>query len=157
GSASACVYYLICIVSAVKFLRENRNKEISSEYPSISILKPLKGVDPGMYGNLRSHCIQDYPNFEIVFGVSDAADPALEFVRNLQNEFPHVAVRVVVCPEKLGANVKVSNLAQMLREAQNKLIVVNDSDIRVLPDYLRRIASRLGDPKTGLVTCLYRG
>jgi ceramide glucosyltransferase len=53
--------------------------------------------------------------------------------------------------------VKVSNLAQMMTEARYDHIIVNDSDIRVQPDYLRRVIAPLSDSQTGMVTCLYRG
>lgn len=123
----------------------------------ISILKPLKGVDPGMYGSFRSHCLQNYPDYEILFGVSDPLDPAVEYVERLRREFPERNIQTIVCPEILGTNVKVSNLAQMLPHARFENLVVNDSDIRVPPDYLERVAPMLSDPKVGLVTCLYRG
>ena len=110
-----------------------------------------------MYESFRSHCIQDYPDYEIIFGVSDAADPALELVERLQHEFPQRAIHLVVCSRNLGANTKVSNLAQMLPQAKYETILVNDSDIRVPSDYVRQVTAPLSDPQVGLVTCLYRG
>jgi ceramide glucosyltransferase len=155
GAACGFAYYTLCLVSARKFL----NRAIVAEgfAPPVTILKPLKGTDPGMYQSFRSHCLQAYPEYEIIFGVSDANDPALELVRRLQSEFPRVPIRIVVCTRILGTNVKVSNLVQMLDEAIYEHVVVNDSDIRVPADYLRRVVAPLGNPKTGLVTCLYRG
>jgi ceramide glucosyltransferase len=157
GTVSASAYYLLCMASAVGLLRRNSKTQASGNPPAFSILKPLKGVDPGMYENLRSHCLQKYPEFEIVFGVSDPEDAALGFVRKLQAEFPQIPMSVVVCSQSLGANAKVSNLAQMLPQARYEHILVNDSDIRVEAEYLRRVASRFADPEVGLVTCLYRG
>jgi ceramide glucosyltransferase len=110
-----------------------------------------------MYESLRSPCLQDYPDYEILFGVNDANDPASEMVERLKAEFPQTFIRLVFCPENLGANTKVSNLAQMLPCARYELLIVNDSDIRVETDYLRRVTAPLGDPKVGMVTCLYRG
>jgi ceramide glucosyltransferase len=89
--------------------------------------------------------------------VSDPNDPAIESVKALQREFPHRRIRLVRSPTILGANVKVSNLAQMMTEARYDHIIVNDSDIRVEPDYLRRVIAPLSDSQTGMVTCLYRG
>lgn len=126
-------------------------------FPPISILKPLKGTDPEIYESFRSHCRQEYPDYEIIFGVSDPNDPAIESVSALQREFPERRIQLVVSPEILGANVKVSNLAQMLTEARNDYLIVNDSDIRVEPDYLRRVTALLADSHVGMVTCLYRG
>jgi ceramide glucosyltransferase len=160
GTVSSSLYYLLCLWSAAKFLREQDASEgarATQVLPPISILKPLKGADPQMYESFRSHCLQDYPEYEIIFGVSEADDPAIESVKRLQREFQHRRIQLVVSPKVLGANVKVSNLAQMLAEARYNHLIVNDSDIRVEADYLRRVIAPLADPKVGMVTCLYRG
>jgi len=160
GVASSSIYYLVCLWSAWKFLGERKlgeDTQPTSDLPAISILKPLKGTDPEIYESFRSHCLQDYPEYEIIFGVSDPNDPAVESVRALQREFPNRRIQLVVSEKILGANVKVSNLAQMLTEARYDLLIVNDSDIRVEPDYLHRVTAPLSDPRVGMVTCLYRG
>jgi len=166
GAFTVCsmAYYLVCLYSAARFLGE---RKAASEgvrptlpkppAPPVSVLKPLKGTDPEMYESFRSHCLLDYPEYEIIFGVSDPADPALQLVEKLKLEFPQCAIRAMVCAENLGSNTKVSNLAQMLRQAKHENILVDDSDIRVPPDYLRRVMAPLADPRVGLVTCLYRG
>jgi ceramide glucosyltransferase len=130
--------------------------------PPVSILKPLKGADPGIYESFRSHCLQDYPEYEIIFGVCDSSDPAVASVEQLQREFSGYPIRLMVCPEKLGPNVKVGNLEQMVHAARYDYLIVNDSDIRVEPDYLRRVMTPLvndpnDDARVGMVTCLYRG
>ena len=160
GTLSSIGYYLICLWSAVNFLQEQKAAGGAARFTAVlpaSILKPLKGTDPGMYESLRSHCLQDYPEYEIIFGVSDANDPAVEVVERLRSEFPQQAIKLVVCGQSLGSNTKVSNLAQMRIESRYEYLVVNDSDIRVGPDYVRRVVSPLVDPRNGLVTCLYRG
>jgi ceramide glucosyltransferase len=157
GIASSSLYYLLCLWSAARFLRERNNAHPSASLPPISILKPLKGTDPEIYESFRSHCLQDYPEYEIIFGVNDPNDPAIESVKELQREFPDRRIQLVVSTKILGANVKVSNLAQMLAEARYHRLIVNDSDIRVAPDYLRRVIAPLADPQVGMVTCLYRG
>ena len=149
-------YTLLALWSAVRFLWEGEVLP-PVPLPLVSILKPLKGLDPDMMGSLRSHCSQDYPEYEIIFGVSDANDPAIAVVENLKLEFPSLAIKLVVCEKKLGANTKVSTLVQMLPHASHEYLVVNDSDIQVRPDYLRRVVSPLAKPGVGLVTCLYRG
>jgi ceramide glucosyltransferase len=155
------MYYLICLWSASVFLREptaaRSRPTLGEATPPISILKPLKGTDPQIYDCLRSHCLQDYPAYEIVFGVSDPDDPAIATVKKLQSEFPANRIQLVVCPKILGANVKVSNLAQMLPFARHDHLIVDDSDIRVERSYLRRVIAPLADPTVGMVTCLYRG
>ena len=159
GTLSSAIYYLLCLWSAARFLRERNvaNEAGAVPLPPISILKPLKGTDPEIYESFRSHCLQDYPEYEIIFGVSDPNDPAIESVKALQQEFPKRRIRLLVSPKILGANVKVSNLAQMLGEAHHSHLIVNDSDIRVEPDYLRRVTAPLADQRVGMVTCLYRG
>ena len=154
-------YYLVCLYSAARFLGERKaaGEGARPTQPAlpVSILKPLRGTDPEMYESLRSHCLQDYPEYEIIFGVSDPADPAMQLVERLKRKFPQRAIRVMICAQNLGSNTKVSNLAQMLPQAKYEYILVNDSDIRVQSDYLRRVIAPLADPQVGLVTCLYRG
>lgn len=158
GIVSSSLYYVLCLWSAVTFLHERRRMVDSAQpLPPVSILKPLKGIDPEIYQSFRSHCLQDYPDYEIIFGVSDAGDPAVESVNLLQKEFPTRRIQLVVSREILGANVKVSNLAQMVTEARYEYLLINDSDIRVDADYLRRVIAPLSDPRVGMVTCLYRG
>ena len=160
GVVSSSLYYLLCLWSAATFLREREaggEIPLHDVLPPVSILKPLKGTDPEIYESFRSHCLQDYPEYEIIFGVNDPNDPAIESVKALQREFPSRRIQLVVSEKILGANVKVSNLAQMLAEARYDHLIVNDSDIRVEPDYLRRVTAPLADPRVGMVTCLYRG
>ena len=161
GCVSSFFYYLLCLWSARAFLRANDPgvAAISPQnLPTVSILKPLKGIDPEIYESFRSHCVQDYPaQYEIIFGVSDATDPAVASVEQLQREFSGLTIKLVVCPKILGANVKVSNLEQMLLESRYEHILVNDSDIRVEPDYLRNVVAPLRNSDVGMVTCLYRG
>ena len=160
GAAASIAYYVLCLRSAARFLRQQTADEgvrPSQAMPPVSILKPLRGTDPEMYESFRSHCLQDYAEYEIIFGVSDTNDPAIQLVEQLKAEFPQRAIQLLVCRENLGANTKVSNLAQMAREARHEYLIVNDSDIRVEPDYLRRVLAPLIDPEVGLVTCLYRG
>jgi ceramide glucosyltransferase len=155
ATVGSLAYYALCLWSAADFLRKPR--AVPQHFPPVSILKPLKGTDPEMYENFRSHCVQDYPEYEIIFGVSEADDPAIKLVEQLKSEFPQHAIRLIVCPKQLGTNTKVSNLAQMLPLARYDHLIVNDSDIRIEPDYLRRVLAPLADSRIGLVTCPYRG
>jgi ceramide glucosyltransferase len=165
GTASCSIYYLLCLWTAAGFLRERKAareaRSVGSNstpfLPSVSILKPLKGVDPEIYQSFRSHCLQDYPEYEIIFGVSDPNDPAIGCVKQLQAEFPGRRIHLIHCPKILGANVKVSNLAQMLAEARYDHLIVNDSDIRVEAGYLRGVVTLLADSRVGMITCFYRG
>ncbi len=161
GMISSSAYYLLCLWGARNFLLEpkaaGRSVRPIHSLPPISILKPLRGIDPEIYESFRSHCVQDYGEYEIIFGVHDANDPAVASVEKLQREFPGTQIRLVVCPKILGTNVKVSNLVQMLPVAHYEYLIVNDSDIRVERDYLQRLMAPLSDEKVGMVTCLYRG
>ncbi len=125
--------------------------------PPVSVLKPLYGAEPRLYENLRSFCLQDYPNFQIVCGVRDANDPAIAVVRRLQQEFPSLDLELAVDPRLHGANYKVSNLINIFRRCRHDRLVIADSDICVGRDYLAEVVASLNDPSVGLVTCLYRG
>lgn len=150
-------YCLFCTYAAAQFASRRKRPSVSDpKLPPVSILKPLKGADPEMYESFRSHCVQDYPEYELLFGVNDASDPAAALVLKLQQAFPDRAIRLVICNEALGANGKVSSLAQ-LAVAKYEFLVVSDGDIRVAPDYLRTVISELQAEGVGLVTCLYRG
>src|SRR5215470_15714819 len=149
-------FYALCVWSARRFLRRSRSSRPAFA-PPVSILKPLRGVDPQMYESFRSHCTQDYPEYEIIFGVSEADDPAVEAVHRLMREFPLCQIQLVVCPNILGNNRKTSNLVQMLPQAQYDHILINDSDIFVTSDYLRRVMAPFAGENVGMVTCPYRG
>jgi len=156
GTLCGLGYYLLCLLGAQAFLR--RPRQAPADFtPGVSILKPLRGTDPEAYESFRSHCLQDYPQYEIIFGVRDEDDPAVPLVRRLIEEFPQRAIRLVICPATLGANQKVATLIQMLGHASHPCLLVNDSDIRVPRDYLRRVMAGFADPRVGMVTCLYRG
>lgn len=122
----------------------------------VTLLKPLCGSEPGLYGNLRSFCLQDYPKYQIVFGVHEEADPALEVVERLVQEFPALAISVVANAKQHGSNRKVSSLINMLPHARHDVLVIADSDASAGPDYLQAMVAPLMDPRVGLVTCVYR-
>ena len=156
---AGAAYFAMCIVAAKRFQRERSRLPPGDTAftPPVSILKSLKGLDPHMYSAFRSHCSLDYPEYEVLFGVSDLGDPALALVEKLRDEFPQAKLRVVHCPQTLGLNGKVSNLAQMLLQARYEHIIINDSDILVPRNYLQRVLAPLARPGVGMVTTLYRG
>jgi ceramide glucosyltransferase len=156
GTACGIGYYLLCLWGARSFARE-ANAPLPDFTPPVSILKPLRGTDPGIYESFRSHCLQDYPDYEIIFGISDPDDPAVPLVERLKLEFPERKIQLIFCREALGKNIKVSNLIQMLAIAAHNYILVNDSDIRVPVAYLRRVIAPMESPDVGMVTCMYRG
>lgn len=150
-------YYLISLWSAYRFLRSSVPERETATLPPVSILKPLKGADREIYSSFRSHCLQNYRRYELIFGVNSEDDDAVPLVRRLIAEFPDRDIRLVVCSEPLGMNRKVSNLVHMLREAKYSHVIVNDSDIKVSPEYLRQVMSHFSDSQVGMVTCPYRG
>lgn len=125
--------------------------------PSVSILKPVRGLDPGAYDNFASFCRQDYPDFEVLFAVAELTDPAIPVIERLRQDFAEVRTRLVAGIEQPAANPKVNSLAALTREAAGEVLVLSDSDMRVTPDYLWRVVSPLSDSQVGLVTCGYRG
>ena len=155
-------YYLVGIYSAWRFFRvahlgAGQTPLAKDETRPISVLKPVRGLDPDAYENFASFCRQDYPEFEILFAVNDAEDPAVPIVQKLIADFPGRSIRLIVVAERLGPNIKVSNLCRLVREARHDLLVITDSDVRVEPGYLRSVAAMFRDPGVGGVTALYRG
>ena len=151
---ASLVYSALIVVAAQRYLAQHVPSAERTE--GISVLKPLFGVDQGLAENLRSFFEQDHPEFEILFGVRDASDPAVAVVEKLQREFPDRGARIIVTGEPPYANAKVHSLEQMAAEAKYDLLVMSDSDIRVGRSFLRSVAAEFSDPEVALATCPYR-
>src|SRR6202163_1152449 len=154
---SLAASYAVLTVVAVLVWRMRRGPQSSRSMPPVTVLKPLCGAEPGLHEHLRSFCRQDYPEFQIVFGVRDAGDPACAVVKRLAAEFPSVPIELVINPQLHGSNLKISNLINMLPYARHDILAMADSDAFVATDYLRNVTAPLRDDGVGLVTCLYRG
>jgi ceramide glucosyltransferase len=148
--------YAVVAVAAVLTWELRRIPDRAAALPPVTVLKPLCGAEPSLYAHLRSYCEQEFPEYQIVFGVRDPGDPALAVVERLVREFPALPIDVVVNPRLHGSNYKISNLINMSARARHAVLVVADSDTYVGPDYLRRVTAPLLDRRVGLVTCLYR-
>jgi ceramide glucosyltransferase len=148
--------YLLFAAASVRRFARRRTPPPASR-ASVTVLKPLYGEDPGLHENLRSFAEQDYPAFQIVFGVREKGDPAVAMVERLIAERPGADLALVIDPAVRGTNYKVSNLENMLPAAKHDILVIADSDMRVRPDYLAEVTAPLADPAVGLVTCLYAG
>ena len=149
------IYYSIVLYSSWRFFRRSRKILHSGFLPPVSNLKPIRGIDPEAYENFASFCRQDYPEYEVIFCVGDASDPALPNIQRLIRDFPKCQIRVLIGSGRVAANDKVAKLARMTAEAKYETVVMSDSDVRVRPDYLRTMVARLEDPKVGAVTCFY--
>jgi ceramide glucosyltransferase len=157
-SGVASAYQLVQLAAARRFFRRTRHTARAgvTHCPPVTVLKPLKGPGLELDVNLESFCRQDYPTYQIVFGVEDARDPAADVVRALMDRFPDLDIALAIGHEE-GANRKVANLVHMMRHAKHAVLVLSDADVRVRPDYLRTLVTPLADPTVGLTTCLYRG
>src|SRR6266851_3708214 len=156
-AAAPLVYYAFATAAALRFFRLERARVLPNYTPSVSMLKPVRGVDFGSYENFESFCRQEYPDYEVLFAVNDDGDPAVPVIRRIIAEFPERKIRLLVGAEHLGANRKVNKLARLAREAQNEVLVLTDGDVRVGPGYLREVVAPLADRQTGAVTSFYRG
>jgi ceramide glucosyltransferase len=147
--------YSTCAALLLRRWRET--SAVPGERPAVSILKPLCGAEARLLDCLRSFARQDYAPLQIVFGVREAADPAIDVVRQLQREFPALDATLVIDPGVHGENLKASNLINMLPAARHDVVLISDSDVRVGPGYLDSVVQALAPPGVGSVTCLFRG
>ena len=158
--ALACgplVYYVLATACAHDFFSQPPEPASGPPYtPPLSVLKPVRGLDREAYENFASFCWQDYPEYEVLFAVSDADDPALPVIERLIRDHPECQLRVLVGAPLLGANGKVNKLCRLAQEARYDLLAISDSDVRVEPDYMRQVAAPFRDPQVGAVTALFR-
>jgi ceramide glucosyltransferase len=157
ASLALAAGYAVIVPLAVLVWQRQRPEKTPSRLPPVTILKPLCGAEPSLYTNLRSFCEQDYPQFQIIFGVRDLNDPALAVVQRLVMEYPALPIEVVVDPQQHGSNRKISSLINMGARARHDVLAMADSDACVGRDYLTNVTAPLLDHKVGLVTCIYRG
>jgi ceramide glucosyltransferase len=152
-AAVAAAYQLAAILAA--WMHRRRKAAPSPFTPSVSILKPVRGADPGFYEAIRSNLQQDYPDFELLAGVSDPEDPAIAVLERLRREFPARPLRILHT-RPATPNAKAGVLAELERASSGSVLILADADIQVPPAYLERVIAPLADPAVGLVTCMYR-
>jgi ceramide glucosyltransferase len=152
------VYYILSLYNIVEYFRSVRRLPPRNDafVPPVSILKPVRGIDSEAYENFSSYCRLNYPNYEIIFAVTDPSDPIVPVIEKLQQDFPKTRIRLATSVERLGQNNKISNLYRLVKEAQYDLLVMSDSDVRVEPDYLRELVATFANPDVGAVTSFYR-
>ena len=146
----------VMLFAQIRQLRDGAGQP-AGELPGVSVLKPMKGADPSLEANLESFFRLDYPEYEVLFGVDDEADPALAVARAVAARHPEVPFRLVVDRRAVGFNPKVNNLANIARHARHDVVWISDSNTRVTPDTLRDLVSRLEQPGVGLVSSPFRG
>jgi ceramide glucosyltransferase len=153
-----CVFYVLCLVAVLAFRR--RRPKLSGvqreQWPAVTILKPVYGLEKGLEENLRSTCVQDYPEYEVVLSVQRPDDPAIPLLHKIQEEFGACRVTVAVENRRAGTNGKINNLVGGIKHARHEVLVISDSDVRLRPDYLRAIVSGLAENETGCVSTLYK-
>ena len=149
------IYYLIAIYSSWRYFRQPVSAPEPSFAPPVSILKPIRGLDPDARENLASFCRLDYPEYEIVFCVDPDDQAVLDVLAGLMYDFPHCRIRVLHGSGRVATNDKVAKLARLVSDAAYEVVVISDSDVRVRPDYLRQVVAPLRDPKVGAATCFY--
>jgi ceramide glucosyltransferase len=152
-ASAAALYQIIAIIAVLSHRRQSPEQSPAAQ--PVSILKPVHGKDAGFYEAIRSHAVQQYPEFEILFGIRRADDPARAEVERLIREFPALPIRIVDCGT-LAPNMKVGSLIDLARAARHPILIANDSDISVPADYIRDVTAPLTDANVGMVTCLYR-
>jgi ceramide glucosyltransferase len=153
---AATAFYLLSMVAAYRFFTLKHSSTETINHPPVSVMIPLHGADFKAYQNYARFCEQDYPPLQLVFGVREADDSSIPIVEQLQRDYPERDIELVVCPDVMGTNLKVSNLDNMFKRVRYDHLVIVDSDIRVERDYLKRVITELHAPNVGLVTCLYR-
>jgi ceramide glucosyltransferase len=154
-TAAATFYCVIAWLAARKPVTTPHCERVGS--PKITVLKPLCGAEPETYECLRSYCNQDYPEFQILFGVAEPDDPAIGIVTRLQREFPDRDLQLIVDRRQHGSSRKISNLINMMPNVRYEYLVLADSDVRVNSNYLGDVVVPLLDPDVGIVTCPYSG
>jgi ceramide glucosyltransferase len=155
ASALGLAYLMLALMRTVAFASRTI-PGIDDEFaPSITILKPIAGVDSGLYEYLASFCAQDYPNYEVVFCLHDEDDPAAPIVERVREDFVKTKIRIAIGHNDAMANPKIANLAKPGAEPDGKIVVIADSDVLVTPEYLRAIAAEFATESTGATTCLY--
>ena len=152
------IYYLVTLkVSLTSFRRVRRRgrKQSCPECP-VSILKPVRGLDREAYDNFASFCRLDYSEYEVLFCVNSADDPAVPIIEKLCRNFPDRNIRLLIGAPQLGASGKVNKLCRLVQEAKYDLLVISDSDVRVEPNYLLEVTAPFDNPKVGAVTVFFR-
>jgi len=163
GTFTSTIYLGMTLVAASRYLRRARQARAAAEaiprssLPPVTIFKPLHGSEDQLAANLQSFFEQDYPDYEIIFGVRDLDNPAARVAQDLRQRYPRVPSRLIISGPPCWPNAKVFSLDKMIAASSRSYFIISDSDVRVTPEFLRQTIAPLLDPQVGLVTCMYRG
>ena len=158
GLVTSTGYLLLVMLASARFRRERRRATAQlSEFPPVTMLKPVCGMEPGLEAHLTSFFEQQYPSYEIIFGARRSDDPALDVVRRVSAIYPSVPVKIIISGEPWRPNAKVCSLVKMYERASHDYLIISDSDVKVGPNYIADVVQPMLDPRNGMVTCLYRG
>ncbi len=149
------IYYALALFSSWRFFRQPDDEPPGDYCPPVSVLKPIRGLDPNARENLVSFCRLDYPEYEIVFCIDGDDEAVVATIEDLRRSFPARSIRALHGSGRVATNDKVAKLVRLVNEASYEVVVISDSDVSVRPDYLRRVTAPLRDPKVGAVTCFY--
>jgi ceramide glucosyltransferase len=151
----SCVYWIATSVMMARFFRD-RPSGSSGWLPTVSLIKPVCGIEKNLYENLSTACRQTYPHYEVIFSVQDSNDPALPLLARIRDENSSVPVRIVVDGARAGPNGRLSNILNATGHATGQVLVYSDSDMHLESAYLNRIVAPLADPRIGVACTLYR-
>jgi len=150
------VYAILCVAAVIRLRSAGRSRRAAESCPPLTVLKPVHGLEKNQRENLRSACLQDYPEYQVVFSVQSANDPSIPLLKEIQGEFGSGRVAVVIENCRAGTNGKINNMIGGLRHARYDLLVISDSDVHLKADYLKTIVAPLSDPEVGCACTLYK-
>lgn len=152
------IYGFLCMLAVLRFCKQPASSSRHSfpEWPPVTVLKPVCGLEKNHKESLRSACVQDYPNYQVVFAVQDSQDAVVPLLKEIEEEFGQERVSIAIENRQAGPNRKINNLLSALSNARYNTLVINDSDVRLNPDYLKTVVSSLVDPGVGCACTLYR-
>lgn len=163
GTLTSTIYLVLTALATMRFLRHARSAQATAEsvpiasLPPVTIFKPVHGFEDQLAANLESFFQQDYPSYEVIFGVRDLENPAAKIAQEIRARHPQITSRLIVSGPPAWPNAKVFSLDKMIAASSRSYFIISDSDVRVAPDFLRNTIAPLLDSKVGLVTCMYRG
>lgn len=163
GSFSSSIYLLLTLAATARYRKHARaaqqaaNATPRASLPPVTIFKPVHGMEEQLAANLESFFQQDYPDYEVIFGVRDLENPAVRVVEEVRARYPQIPSRLIISGPPAWPNAKVFSLDKMIAASSRDYFIISDSDVRVAPDFLRNTIAPLLDRKVGLVTCMYRG